>query len=136
MAEINFNNEKRIEASFTKEKSIKTNVTNLNYIPAYVEYERERQENEEERQAYYEEIQNRINNGEFNGKDGVIGKSLEYDWNGTKLGIRQEGQTEYEYVDLKGEKGEAGDGTGGSGGSVSIETLTNQEIEDLINNNT
>lgn len=36
------------------------------------------------------------------------GKSIEYNWQGTQLGIRQEGQSEYVYVDLKGEKGDAG----------------------------
>lgn len=33
------------------------------------------------------------------------GKSLEYDWRGTELGIRVEGDTNYEYVDLKGDDG-------------------------------
>ena len=48
-------------------------------------------------------------------KDGVPhyvtledGKSIEYDWDGTYLGIRQEGQSEYDYVNLKGDKGDAG----------------------------
>ena len=36
------------------------------------------------------------------------GKSIEYNWSGTQLGIRQEGQSEYVYVDLKGDKGDAG----------------------------
>lgn len=40
--------------------------------------------------------------------DGNDGKSLEYDWQGTELGIRQEGQSSYQYVDLKGDKGDAG----------------------------
>lgn len=31
------------------------------------------------------------------------GKSIEYDWQDTKLGIRIEGETDYEYVDLKGD---------------------------------
>lgn len=30
------------------------------------------------------------------------GKALEFQWEGTKLGIRQEGDTDYEYVDLQG----------------------------------
>ena len=41
----------------------------------------------------------------FVGFDGKDGKSLEYDWNGTSLGIRQEGEAEYEYVNLKGDAG-------------------------------
>lgn len=36
------------------------------------------------------------------GEKGDTGKSIEYNWRGTELGIRQEGTTEYEYVDLKG----------------------------------
>ena len=47
------------------------------------------------------------------GLNGENGKSLEFDWNGTQLGIRLEGETDYTYVDLKGEVGN--DGTGISG---------------------
>lgn len=39
---------------------------------------------------------------------GPRGKSLEFNWNGTELGIRVEGETDYTYVNLKGEKGDAG----------------------------
>lgn len=46
-------------------------------------------------------------------KDGTIktenirdGYDLEYDWNGTSLGIKREDEQDYEYVDLKGEKGD------------------------------
>lgn len=48
-------------------------------------------------------------------KDGTIeevdiedGKSLEFNWRGTELGVRVEGQSEYQYVNLKGDKGDAG----------------------------
>lgn len=44
------------------------------------------------------------------GPVGKDGKSLEYNWNGTKLGIRQEGETNYNYVDLRGPQGPAGSG--------------------------
>lgn len=37
------------------------------------------------------------------------GKSLEFDWNGTELGVRLEGDPTYQYVDLKGDKGDKGD---------------------------
>lgn len=37
------------------------------------------------------------------------GKSLDFNWNGTKLGIKTEGQEEYTYIDLKGDKGDKGD---------------------------
>lgn len=40
-----------------------------------------------------------------NGADGANGKSLEFNWDGTKLGVRQEGDSEYVYVDLKGADG-------------------------------
>ena len=36
------------------------------------------------------------------------GKSIEYDWEGTSLGIRQEGESTYEYTNLQGPKGDAG----------------------------
>ncbi len=118
--DVKLSNEKAINTSLAQVKSVTTSVEDLNYIPAYREYEKERQENELERQAYFEELQERVENGEF------VGKSLEYDWEDTKLGIRQEGQEEYEYVDLKGEKGNDGEG---------VEALTNLEIEALINTN-
>ena len=40
---------------------------------------------------------------------GDDGLSLEFVWNGTQLGVRQEGQSSYQYVNLKGEKGDKGD---------------------------
>lgn len=49
-----------------------------------------------------EQIAN-INNA--NGKDG---KSLEFNWQGTSLGIRKEGESTYSYTDLKGNKGDKG----------------------------
>lgn len=42
------------------------------------------------------------------GGSGVDGKSLEFDWNGTQLGVRVEGEPEYTYVDLEGPKGDRG----------------------------
>ena len=40
----------------------------------------------------------------------LIGKGLEFNWAGTQLGVRVEGETEYQYSDdLKGEKGDKGD---------------------------
>lgn len=43
------------------------------------------------------------------GADGKQGKDLEFNWRGTQLGVRQEGQTLYTYRDLKGEKGDKGE---------------------------
>lgn len=34
------------------------------------------------------------------------GYDLDYDWDGTSLGVKREDEQEYEYVDLKGEKGD------------------------------
>ena len=42
------------------------------------------------------------------GQDGVNGVGIDYNWQGTSLGIKREDETEYDYVDLKGEKGETG----------------------------
>lgn len=42
------------------------------------------------------------------GAAGADGKSLEFTWSGTSLGVRQEGQTSYTYVNLKGEQGFTG----------------------------
>lgn len=36
----------------------------------------------------------------INGMDGTDGLSLEFNWDGTSLGVRQEGTTTYQYVDL------------------------------------
>lgn len=40
---------------------------------------------------------------------GPRGKSLEFHWNGTQLGVRVEGETTYTYTELKGEKGDKGE---------------------------
>lgn len=42
-------------------------------------------------------------NGIFDGKD------LEFTWEGTSLGVKKQGEDEFRFVDLKGEKGEASD---------------------------
>lgn len=42
------------------------------------------------------------------GEQGLQGKGLQFIWDGTKLGIRVEGQEEYNFVDLKGDKGDKG----------------------------
>ena len=64
-------------------------------------------------------------NGNLTGKlsigQGEPGKSLEYMWRGTELGIRQEGEEEYQFVNL------AGGGAGSSGAD-------GREIELQVNN--
>lgn len=42
---------------------------------------------------------------DLEGADGDNGLSLEFAWNGTQLGVRQEGQVDYVFVDLKGDTG-------------------------------
>lgn len=42
------------------------------------------------------------------GPQGIPGVSLNYNWSGTKLGIKREGESIYQYVELKGEKGDQG----------------------------
>ena len=48
------------------------------------------------------------------GVPGLNGKSLEFLWNDTQLGIRIEGESTYQYVNLKGDTGPKGD-TGDQG---------------------
>jgi hypothetical protein len=43
------------------------------------------------------------------GDKGDKGDSIEFAWNGTQLGVRVEGETTYQYVNLKGDKGEKGE---------------------------
>lgn len=74
MATIEFNNEKSINARLSHELSINAKVKNLNYIPDYKKYEEERQNNELEREAYINELKQRVLNGEFNGPQGLPGK--------------------------------------------------------------
>src|SRR5690606_12468349 len=43
------------------------------------------------------------------GEPGPPGVGLEYDWDGTKLGIKREDEPSYTYVDLQGPQGPKGD---------------------------
>ncbi len=45
---------------------------------------------------------------QYKGIKGDTGAGLEFIWNGTQLGVRQEGDTVYTYVDLKGATGDTG----------------------------
>ncbi len=68
-----------------------------------------RESNETLRIALYDDLQSKVASGFFKGEKGDTGNGLEYTWNGTQLGVRVEGTTEYVFVDLKGEKGDTGD---------------------------
>lgn len=52
------------------------------------------------------------------------GKDFEYNWEGTSLGVRQEGESEYQYVDLKGDKGDPG-----SVHMIVVDTLPTENID-------
>lgn len=93
-------------------ESIEANVLDVNYIPGYEVAEQERranevvrQENEASRISLYEDMENKLATGYFDGEDGV---GLNYDWNGTQLGVKREDESTYEYTDLKGAKGDDG----------------------------
>lgn len=62
--------------------------------------------------------------------DGKDGKNLEFIWKGTSLGIRVEGDTEYQYIELKGRDGI--DGINGINGRDGIDGVP---IEVAIRNN-
>lgn len=70
-----------INVNFNNEEAINTKVQDLNYIPTYKEYEKERQENEIERQAYYEDFKMRVENGEFKGDTGEGWEQITTDTN-------------------------------------------------------
>lgn len=42
----------------------------------------------------------------IDGIDGIDGVGLDYNWNNTALGVKREDESEYQYVELKGEKGD------------------------------
>ena len=55
----------------------------------------------------------KVNDG-LSGSDGTDGIGLDYNWNGTSLGIKKENESSYEYVNLKGDTGASGrDGVDG-----------------------
>jgi hypothetical protein len=71
------------------------------------------------------------------------GKSIEYNWVGTSLGIRQEGESTYQYVNLKGDKGEQGEqgdkgdkgdkgDTGEAGQDYILTTADKNEIANIV----
>ena len=80
MAEVTIKDENTINVDILDEKSsINVQLTDINYIPGYKIAEEERRANEElrisnenERQTYYEELQQKVENGEFNGRDGYV----------------------------------------------------------------
>lgn len=55
--------------------------------------------------AYDIAVDNGFEGTEVEWLESLIGKGLEFEWKGTQLGVRVEGETVYKYVDLKGERG-------------------------------
>jgi hypothetical protein len=53
------------------------------------------------------------------------GKSLEFKWEGTSLGIKQEGQSQYQYTNLQGPKGDAG-----AIHMIIVQTLPTEDIDE------
>jgi hypothetical protein len=49
----------------------------------------------------------------IDGTSGADGVGLEYEWDGTKLGVKRENESQFQFVDLKGKDGENGAGGGG-----------------------
>lgn len=70
----------------------------------------------------------------YNGINGENGESLEFEWNGTQLGVKTSNQLSYEYVDLIGPKGDKGDsgpqGSPGEKGDIGI-SVTNAIVNNL-----
>lgn len=58
--------------------------------------------------AYEIAVDNGFEGTEQEWLESLIGKGLEFEWKGTQLGVRVEGETQYKYVDLKGQTGENG----------------------------
>lgn len=100
MASVNLSEENIIKVNLSEDSSITTNLSNeatlnaqvqdINYIPGYVASEEERRaneiqrvENENEREAYYEEIQKKVTNGEFKGEKGEDGLTTAISVNGS-----------------------------------------------------
>lgn len=109
MAVVTFNEEKAISINPATEEPIKTKVQDINYIPSYKQAELERQANEKEREAYYNDIQQRVANGEFNGKDGEKGEKGEKGDKGEDGTFTFEELTEEQKASLKGDKGDTGE---------------------------
>lgn len=130
MAEINLIKEETINVNLASEKPINAQVQDINYIPSYKFAEEERRTNElerianeNEREAYYEEIQEKVNSGEMDGKNTVyVGTEKPTDdfydvWidpNGTPevsadnlvFNDNETLQDKYDNGELKGEKGD------------------------------
>lgn len=91
MAEINLSNDKTIDVTVNATETInatfeeigseiKTSLPDINYIPGYIEAEKQRRKNElerisneTERESYTEQLKEDVADGKYNGKDGKDG---------------------------------------------------------------
>lgn len=62
--------------------------------------EENRKASETLREEFFNLLQGKLDSGELDGK------SLEFNWSGTELGVKKEGSPNYIYIDLKGDTGE------------------------------
>lgn len=68
-----------------------------------------------------------------NGANGLDGKSIEFSWDGTMLGVRLEGDSEYQYMNLKGDTGDAGsDGADGYTPQKGVDYWTEDDKQEMI----
>lgn len=88
----------KLNNTVTENETIRNNNENTR-----ISNENTRISNENERIKYINDLKQKVDSGDFNGAD------FNYKWDGTKLGVKNSKETEYEYVDLKGEQGEKGD---------------------------
>lgn len=116
MAEVRLSDENTINVNLASEEIIKTELPDINYIPGY-------KVAEEERRAYYEDFKQRVENGEFNGEQGIQGEKGDPGKDGT---MSFEELTEEQKASLKGDKGDKGEPgeTGDSGVHIGKEEPT------------
>lgn len=98
--EVEANENIRIQNENAREDNEKVRISNENIR---IVSENSRISNEKDREEYINGLKEKVDRGEFNGAD------FNYNWNGTKLGVKNSKETEYIYTDLKGEQGEKGD---------------------------
>lgn len=58
------------------------------------------------------------------GPPGAAGKSIQYKWDDTRLGIKTDNEEEYKFSDLKGDKGDKGD-------NLTFDILTETQKQEL-----
>lgn len=72
-----------------------------------------------------EDLNDLLANG-VKGDKGDAGVGLEYNWDGTSLGVKREDETDYSYVDLQGPAGNAGLE------EAEIQTMINQAVDSIV----